>query len=77
MREDGFVMTNDNAFLNFARINTHSPNPEATDEVVDLSIRLFGEGAATAIAFCALDARLNGDDHCFRIWVKAFRRFQN
>ncbi len=35
---------------------------------------LFGEHAATAVAFCALDARLEGDVEEFRFWTAVFKK---
>lgn len=47
------------------------------DEVSALARSLFGSEAATAVAFCGIDAYLIDEELNFRMYVKAFHRLQN
>lgn len=49
-----------------------------TDELaIETAHRLYGSQAATAIAFCALDAWFDGEDTEFRDMARLFRRLKN
>ena len=49
-------------------------NDARLNSAADFIRGLFGEQAATAVAFCALDARLDGDAEEFRFWTAVFKK---
>ena len=38
--------------------------------------RIFGSGAATIATWCALYARLDGEDERYQLWLSAFKYLQ-
>ncbi|CAN7569268.1 hypothetical protein LJR255_004072 [Pararhizobium sp. LjRoot255] len=55
-------------------VNEGSP---ADDAIIDHAHALYGSEAATAIAFCGLDAWLDGEEAEFRHLAGIFRRLRN
>jgi hypothetical protein len=51
-------------------------NP-ADDAIIDQALALYGSAAATAIAFCALDAWFEEEEAEFRRFAGMFRRLRN
>lgn len=49
-------------------------NEVSLSSAEDFVRRLFGQQAATAVAFCALDARLEGDTEGFKFWTALFKK---
>ena len=46
------------------------------DEMVDLAISTYGSEAATAAAYCALDAWTDGRHHDYGFWFEVFLRLR-
>jgi hypothetical protein len=53
------------------------PAASADDEVIDRAIALYGSAAATAIAYCALDAWFEDEAGEFHRFAAMFRRLSN
>jgi hypothetical protein len=53
------------------------PAKAADDEIIDQALTLYGSAAATAIAYCALDAWFEAEDAEFRRFAGMFRRLRN
>ncbi|WP_156462153.1 MULTISPECIES: hypothetical protein [Rhizobium/Agrobacterium group] len=49
-------------------------NDARLNSAADFVRCVFGEQAATAVAFCALDARLEGDAEEFSFWTAVFKK---
>lgn len=58
-------------------VAANSVDFRAVDDITALARSLFGSEAATAIAFCGIEAYLNDEELEFRTFVRAFRRSQN
>ena len=50
---------------------------KASNDIAILAASLFGSEAATAVAFCGIDAYLEGDELDLRKFALAFRRLKN
>jgi hypothetical protein len=58
------------------------PQPAAQDNsgddaVIDQAHALYGSDAATAVAYCGLDAWFEGEEEEFRRFARLFRRLMN
>lgn len=51
-------------------------NP-ADDAIIDQALALYGSEAATAVAYCALDAWFEDEEVEFRRFAQMFRRLRN
>jgi hypothetical protein len=47
------------------------------DVIIDQAHALYGSDAATAVAYCGLDAWFEGEEVEFRRFVRLFRRLMN
>jgi hypothetical protein len=47
------------------------------DAIIDQAHALYGSDAATAVAYCGLDAWLEGEEVEFRRFARLFRRLMN
>ncbi len=59
-----------------------SPQPAAQadtgdDAIIDQAQALYGSDAATAVAYCGLDAWFEGEEVEFRLFARLFRRLMN
>jgi len=59
-----------------------SPQPAAQDNpgdeaIIDQAHALYGSDAATAVAYCGLDAWFEGEEVEFRRLARLFRRLMN
>ena len=59
-----------------------SPQPAdhdspADDAIIDQAHALYGSDAATAMAYCGLDAWFEGEEVEFRRFARLFRRLRN
>jgi hypothetical protein len=61
---------------NRAVVNEGSP-ADADEVIIDHAHALYGSEAATAIAFCGLDAWFDGEEAEFRRLAGIFRRLRN
>jgi hypothetical protein len=61
------------------RPQTTSPQPaDPIDEaIIDQAHALYGSDAATAVAYCGLDAWFEGEEVEFRRFAQLFRRLMN
>lgn len=53
------------------------PADPTDDAVIDQALALYGSAAATAIAYCALDAWFDDDKAEFHRFAGMFRRLRN
>ncbi|CAN7593021.1 hypothetical protein [Pararhizobium sp. LjRoot238] len=51
-------------------------NP-ADDAIIDQALALYGSEAATAVAYCGLDAWFEDEEEEFRRFTRIFRRLRN
>jgi hypothetical protein len=49
----------------------------ADDAIIDQALALYGSDAATAVAYCALDAWFEDEEVEFRRFARMFRRLRN
>jgi hypothetical protein len=57
---------------------TNHARPTPTDDtIIEQAHALYGSEAATAVAFCGLDAWLEGEEVEFRRLADIFRRLRN
>jgi hypothetical protein len=49
----------------------------AGDAIIAEAHALYGREAATAVAYCGLDAWFDGHERKFRCFAEMFRRFKN
>lgn len=54
-----------------------SPDPTVDHDVIVQAEALFGSDAATAVAYCGIDAWLEGNTSEFEQWVVTFQRLRN
>ena len=58
-----------------------SPQPadgnSGDDAIIDQAYALYGSDAASAVAYCGLDAWFDGEEVEFRLFARLFRRLMN
>lgn len=67
-------MTNSSYTVGHSSCAHYQVNDASLSSAADFVRCLFGEQAATAVAFCALDARLEGDAEEFSFWTALFKK---